>query len=143
MATTDILSGLTAAQIRIDAGLTQANIQQISMIASNGGSTLATGVIGYVYCQFAGTITSATLMADAVGSIVVDVWKIAFASFPPTITNSIAASDLPTLSSAQSMQDSTLTGWTKSVSAGDVFAFNINSVTSIKEINLTLLITTS
>lgn len=141
MTTTDILSGLTASQIRTDAGLSQANAQQISMTASNGGSTLVTGVIGYVYCQFSGTITSNILMADASGSIVVDVWKIGYGSFPPTVTNTITASAKPTLSSQQTSQDSTLTGWTTTVTAGDVFAFNVDSVSGVDEITLTLLVT--
>jgi hypothetical protein len=143
MTTTDVLSGLTPAQILADAGISQANKQQISMTASNGSSTLATGVISYVYCQFSGTITSSLLTADASGSLVVDVWKINVGSFPPTVTNSITASALPTLSSAQISQDSTLTGWTTTVTAGDVFAFNINSASGIKTATLTLLITTS
>lgn len=141
MATTDILSGLTALQIRQDAGLSQANIQQVSMVASNSGSTLNTGVVGYIYCQFAGTITDVYLFADQSGSIVVDIWKLAEASFPPTVANTITASAIPTISSGIVYHDSTLTGWTKSVNVGDVFAFNVNSVTTITKLTATLIIT--
>lgn len=143
MATTDILSGLSAAQIRADAGISQANLQQISMTASNGGSDLNTGVIGYVYCQFGGTITSAILMGDASGSVVIDIWKAAYGSFPPTNANSITAAAQPTLSSQQTSQNSTLTGWTTTVNAGDVLAFNVDSVTGIAELTVTLLVTTT
>lgn len=143
MTTTDILSGLTAAQIRADAGLTQANIQQVTMVASNAGSVLNTGVVGYLYCQFGGTITDVYLFADQTGDIEVDIWKIAVGSFPPTITNTITASDIPTITAGVEYHDSTLTGWTTAVSAGDVFAFNIDSVTSIQQITCTLVIATS
>lgn len=143
MATTDVLSGLTPAEILADAGISQANKQQMSMTVSNGGSVLATGVIAYIYCQFQGTITSATLMADASGDVVVDIWKVGYGSFPPTITNTITAAAKPTLSSQQTSQNTTLTGWTTSVTAGDIFAFNIDSVATIKTLTITLLITTS
>jgi hypothetical protein len=81
------------------------------------------------------------MLADQSGSIVVDVWKVAYASFPPTVTNTITASALPTITSAQKSQNLTLTGWTTSVSAGDTIAFNVNSATTITRLNMLLAVT--
>jgi hypothetical protein len=115
----------------------------LGITIDGGGSAPTTGVKGYLYVPFACTINSVTLAADQSGSAVIDIWKVAYASFPPTVTNTITASDLPTLSSAQDYQDSTLTGWTTSVNAGDVLAFNVNSASTLTRINLVLKVTRS
>lgn len=107
------------------------------------GAAITTGVKGYLYIPYACTITSVVMLADQTGSIVVDVWKVAYASFPPTVANTITASALPTISSAQKSLDSTLTGWTTSVSAGDTIGFNVNSATSITRLNMLLKVTKS
>ena len=62
------------------------------------------------------------------GSAVVDVWVDSFANFPPTDADTITASAPPTLSSQVASEDATLTGWTVSLSAGDVLGFNLDSV---------------
>lgn len=115
------------------------DIGVVGIAIDGAGSAITTGVKGYVYCPFAGTISSATLIGDQTGSIVIDVWKLAFStSALPTVSNTITASALPTISSAKAATDSTLTGWTTSVSAGDVFGFNVNSCTTTTKANLIL-----
>lgn len=113
----------------------------IYFTADGAGSVLTTGVKSYIYISVPCTITSSTLLADQSGSCVVDIWKAAYSSFPPLVANSIVASAPPTLSSAQKSQDTTLTGWTTPINAGDVLAFNINSATSVTRINLALKVT--
>ena len=120
---------------------TNIGLGTIGITIDGGGVTPSTGVKGYIYIPYACTINSVTLMADVSGSCVVDIWKVAYASFPPTVANTITASDLPTLSSQQNSQDTTLTGWTTSVSAGDVMAFNLNSASTLTRINLVLKVT--
>lgn len=118
-----------------------ANLQvtALTYVIDGGGSAITTGVKGDLLIPFACTINSATLQADQSGSIVVDVWKKAYAtSSPPTVGETITASALPTLVSAQSSQDATLTGWTTSVSANDMFRFNVNSATTVTRATLTL-----
>lgn len=111
----------------------------IGITIDGGYSVVTTGSKGYVYIPFACTIVSATLLADQTGSIEVDVKKCAYGSFPGTA--SITASTPPTLSSAQSSQDATLTGWTTSVSAGDVIEFYVNSASTITRATLILKVT--
>lgn len=110
----------------------------IAFSRNNNGTVLPTGVAGDMHIPFACTITGATLLADQSGSIVVDLWKLGYSSYPPTVSNTITASALPTLSSATKYQDTTLTGWTTAVSANDVIRVNINSVSSITRFLLTL-----
>ena len=84
------------------------------------------------------TISQVTLLADQVGDVELDIWKAAFASFPPTVDNTITADDKPTLSGAQSGQDSDLTGWTTAIAAGDVLRFNVDSAATITRLTIAL-----
>ncbi len=79
------------------------------------------------------TITSYELTADQSGSIVIDLWKNTYTNFPPTVADSITASAKPTLSSAQKATDSTLTGWTKTLSAGDYILANVDSASTLEK----------
>lgn len=99
---------------------------------------LLTGIMGDMTIPFACTLTGVTLLADQSGSCVVDIWKDTYANYPPTISDTITASALPTISSAVKAQDNTLSGWTTSVSAGDILRFNLNSVTSITRLAVCL-----
>lgn len=103
----------------------------VGITLDGGGSAIATGVHGFVQVPFAGTITKSTLLStDASAttcSIVIDVWKDTFANYPPTNTDSITASAPPTLSTDNEVEDATLTGWTTSVSAGNIIGFNVDS----------------
>lgn len=127
--------------------LTLANINGTNGIGytiDGGGAAIATGVAGTgVQVPFACTITSATLLADQTGSIVIDIWKDSYANFPPTVADTICASAKPTISSGVKSTDSTLTGWTKTIAAGDILYFNVDSVTSIQTVTLTLTVTKS
>ena len=93
---------------------------------------------GDLTIPFACTITEWTLLADATGSAVVDIWKDTYANYPPTIADVITASAKPTISSATKGQSSTLTGWTATITAGDTLRFNVNSVSGINRLTLSL-----
>lgn len=94
----------------------------------NGGLPLvaADANIVYVYCPVAGTVTSASLLTiGGPGSCVVDIRTGAYGSFPTA--GSICGAAKPTISSGLSALDTTLTGWTTSVAAGDFIAFVLQS----------------
>lgn len=114
---------------------------EIGITIDGAGSEIADGVKGFVRIPYACTITGVYLMADQSGSIVVDVWKDTFANYPPTVADTITASAKPTLSSAISGSDTTLTDWTKTVSAGDVIGFNVDSCTTITRLTLQIVTT--
>jgi hypothetical protein len=110
----------------------------VGITIDGGGATITTGVKGYVRVPYSGTIISATLMADQTGSIVIDVWNDTLANFPPTDADSITSSAPPTISTATSSEDTTLTGWDPAIVAGDILGFNVDSVTSIQRVTLIL-----
>jgi len=119
------------------AGLGGATVS-ITFIIDGGGSAITTGEKGHLRIPFACEIERVTLLADQSGSIVIDIWKDTYANFPPTDADSITASAPPTISSAQKSEDSTLTGWTKTISAGDILAFNVDSCSTITRVTLAL-----
>lgn len=128
-------------QIIGDGGGASTTTSSIEFIIDGGGSTITTGIKGDLEIPFAATITAATLLADQSGSIVVNIWKNTYANYPPVVGNKITASAPPTISSATKAQDTTLTGWTTSISAGDTLRFNVDSVTTITRVVLSLKIT--
>lgn len=119
-----------------------AQIANLEFVIDGGGSVLGTGLHGYLRVDFAGTIQQSTLLADQTGSIVVNIWKTDYASFAPgthpVVGDKITGSAPPTISAAAKALDTTLVGWTTAFAAGDIFAFNIDSVTTITRVTLAL-----
>lgn len=114
----------------------------IGYAIDGGGAVITTGQLkGCLLVPYDCTIESVTLLANASGSIVVDIWKDTYANYPPTNADSICASAKPTLSSAAKSQDTTLTGWTKTISAGDVLVFNVDSASTVQHVTLVLKVT--
>jgi hypothetical protein len=113
----------------------------LAFVFDGSGSTLTTGIKGDISVPFACTITGVRLLADQSGSVVIDIWKDAYANYPPTVADTITASAKPTITVATKSEDTTLTGWTKTVAAGDTLRFNIDSVTTLTRVLLTLTVT--
>jgi hypothetical protein len=124
------------------AGVNATPITAIGYAINGNGNVISTGVAGPgLRVPFAGTITSVTVLADQSGSIVIDIWKDSYANYPPTVADSIVASAKPTLSSATKYEDTTLTGWSTSISAGDVLRFNVDSASTVQEVVIILEVT--
>ena len=103
-------------------------ISALEFIIDGGGSVITSGNKGYLQIPFNCVINQSTLTATPSGSLVVDIYKCTYAQFDGSSTHPVAgdkitASAPPTLSSATKAQDSTLTGWTTTLSAGDILEF--------------------
>ena len=85
----------------------------------------------YQTCPVAGTIVRIRIYASASCSAVVDIYKDTWANYPPqggSPSDSIVnGGTKPTLSSSDHSEDTTLTSYTTSVSAGDVFVGNLDT----------------
>lgn len=133
----------------VTAALMNAHVRdELNALASKGivigfgsisGGVIGTGVHYYISVPASVKITGWVLLADASGSMVIDVWKDTYGNFPPTVADTIAGSEKPTLTTQQRNEDLTLTTWTQNVDAGDVLAFKVDSCTTIKAAVLTLL----
>jgi len=110
----------------------------IDFILDGGGAPIPTGLRGYFSLAFPCEILQVTMVADAMGSIQVDIWKSTYATFPPDIIDSIVAGNYPTISSAQKSQDLTLTGWDTTLNAGDILAFYVLSTSCITNCTISL-----
>lgn len=96
----------------------------------------------YTVAPVSGTIQSAIALGDGgtlgSGSMTCEVWK--SAAGLPTVANKISASAPITLSLANSSLDTTLTGWSKTVTAGDRLAFKLLTSTILTWIGVYLTI---
>jgi len=118
----------------------------IGLTIDGSGIELTTGYKGFIRVPYACTITKATLLGDISGDIVIDLWKCSYADYDAGVTHpvdgdSITSATSPTLSSATKSEDSTLTDWTTSITAGDIIAFNVDSITDITKVTLILEVT--
>jgi len=115
--------------------------QTLTFVIDGGGSAITTGIKGDIEVPFDCTINQVTLLADQSGSIVVDIWKDTYANYPPTGADTITASAKPTISATTKSQDATLTGWTTSITAGDILRFNVDSAATVTRVTISLRVT--
>ncbi len=135
---TRFINGLTANTF---SATTYQNLPTGTTVGSFGitidgaGSVITTGVKGYSVLPYNAIITGWDIVGDVVGSCVIDVWKASSGTIP-TVANTITGTEKPTLSTQQINSDNNLTSWTTNVSLGDVIAFNVDSATTVKRVNL-------
>ncbi|MFZ9878121.1 MAG: hypothetical protein ACO3EG_06145 [Chitinophagaceae bacterium] len=113
-------------------------IGTVTLSLDGGGSAITTGPKAFTTVNYNGTIDSYTLIADQIGTLVIDVWKDSYANYPPTDADSITNGNEPHLTSAIKYTEAT-TGWSStSISAGDVLYFNVDAASTIEKATLTL-----
>lgn len=110
----------------------------IELLLSAQTYTIDTGIKGFVEVPFDCEIVQATMIADIVGSIVVDIWKTNYGSAPPTNTDSITGATPLTISASIKTQDTSLTGWTTALSEDDILAFHVDSASTIQRVMVSL-----
>jgi len=110
----------------------------IEVFKDNNGTVFSTGIVADIQVPFACTITGVFLYVNPSGSMVLDLWKDTHAQFPPTDADSITASAPVTVSSAEKASDTTLTGWTTAIAAGDIIRVNIDSVSAVTRFTLAI-----
>jgi|SRR6185436_11292570 hypothetical protein len=84
------------------------------------------------------TITQVTMLGDPSGSAVLDLRKATFANYPPNAGNSICATAKPTIVAGIKYQDNVLTGWNKSVLAGDIVRLVVESTSGFTRLSLSV-----
>jgi len=125
-------------------GQAKANVvstRAIGVTFDGGGSAITALSKADVRVPYAATITAVTMLADQVGSIVVDIWKDTYAAFPPTVGDSITAAAKPTITADDQSVDTTLVGWATAITANDCLRFNVDSCATITRCTLILTVT--
>lgn len=122
-----------------DHGLPAAPGQFVCGFDANGFALFA-GKMQDVIVPHDGTITGWTLLADVVGQATVDIWKTTYAAYSagshPVVGDAITGSAKPSMSGAEKATSTTLTGWTTSVSAGDILRFHLDLAATITRLVL-------
>ncbi len=118
-----------------------ARLGVVGATKDGGGVALTTGKVGgYATVPYSGTISAWSIGVDT-GTITFKVWKVASGTAVPTSGNSINTSGVA-LSSNTYIRSTTLTDFTTTtVTANDIFAFNIEAVASATQATFTLEIT--
>jgi len=119
------------------------SVAVINFVIDGAGVEITDGIKGDIRVPFACTVNAWTLLADASGAIVVDVWKDTLANFPPTNADSMCSGKEPTIAaSGTNAEDTAITDWTTDdITAGDVLRFNVDSCTTITRCTLALKVT--
>ena len=132
----DITDAATArANIGAGTGGGSVSIISIGITVDGGGSNPVTagsksGITRRI--PQAGTIIGWTISADQIGDIEFDVFlDDPTSTYPPATSIVAAAPPELTGGTEEFAEDTTLTGWTTAVSAGDMFAFGITSTSGV------------
>jgi hypothetical protein len=96
------------------------------------------GTVGYVVMPYDGTITGWSITANVSGNIQFDIWKATNAIPTAANTQIPLAANRPKLTAQQYVNSTTLTGWTTSFLANDVYGFYVDSASTIKNATLTI-----
>ena len=119
---------------------TLAVVKTEKLAVFNIPGTADDGTVVDSYIPVDATITGWIISTTgAACSAVVDIWVQPYADFPPEDAQSIAASALPTLSTAQMNKDTTLTGWTTAIAADSFIRANLDSSDCAGNIQVTII----
>lgn len=109
----------------------------INYVVDNGSVAMTTGKKGYLTIDVTGEIESYILISSEVGNLEVDIKKSTFSDFPNT--SSICGGNFPTLSGTNKSSDVNLSGWSKTLNAGDILEYEvINTSTAITRFSIAL-----
>lgn len=111
-------------------------IRTINFVIDGGVNTISTGSKGYLTLDFDGKITGWTIVSDVSDTVIIDVKKSSYSTYPNT--TSIAGTQKPALVAAQKNKNTNLTAWSTSLLAGDILEFYIETSGSSRKIMLSL-----
>ena len=107
-------------------------------IASSGAITVPAPDVPIVIATTCTLQEVIILTQGGTGSCTVDIWKAPYASYPPTVANTIAGGTPPAISSDVTYQNNTLTGWTTSFAQNDVVMFHLSASNTFTQIAIQL-----
>ena len=144
--TGDVTAGPAGSPSASVAATLKANLKigSFGVTVDGVSSVIQVGQTGFVTMPYNGVITGWSITTNVSGSIQFDVWKDALIDTIPTVADSIVGGVYPTLTTNQLATSTSVGSWTTAFSAGHVFGFYVNSVSStIKNATLTIRCTKS
>jgi len=109
----------------------------IEVIVDGAGAAIEPGEKAEVLVPFAGRVDRVRLIADQVGSAVVDIVRSTFTD-PPGSGTSITAAAKPELATAARYDDAVLTDWTRDLDVDDVLGVIVEEATDVERLTLVL-----
>lgn len=109
----------------------------INFVLDNGSNDITSGVKGSLGLDVSGRIESWTLVSENEGSIVIDIKRDKYDTYPDNLT-SIVGSEYPKLSTQKKNRDESLSTWTTDLVAGDILDFSVVSCSGIQKCSLFL-----
>jgi len=113
----------------------------LEYVIDAAGAAISTGVVGDLEVPFDSYIEEVELLADRSGSIKIDIWADTYGNYPPTNADTITGGAEPEISAGTKDKDTTLTGWTRSLTKGQTLRFNVDSCTTITRVTISLKVT--
>ena len=115
----------------------------LMVVFDGGGSVIGDATQIDLVVPYNCTIKEAYALADQSGSATIAVWNDTLGNFPPTTADNITAGGI-IISADDNIQDTSLTGWTTSLTEGDVLRFNMSGAsTAITQLTAQLMVTKS
>lgn len=111
------------------------NYGTFGITIDGAGNVITTGFKQYLIVPYNCVVIGWYIIANAVGSCVIDVWKDVTI---PTSGDSITGTEKPTLTGQQTNSDSSLSTWTTTVNANDIIGFNVDSISGLSKITLVI-----
>lgn len=114
--------------------------QAIAIAAGSSTTAPSWGVICSFRMPFDGAWTkwSLTCPYNTAPVVTLDIWSDSYGNFPPTVADSICASDKPKVAGTPKNESTALLGWEKRFSAGDVIYVNLQEARDCFGFTLTL-----
>ena len=108
----------------------------INYVVDYGSSTITLGDKGCLAIDVTGVIESWVLVADKIGSLVLDIKKSSYTDYPNVTT--ICGGVRPSLVNQNKNTSDNLSAWNKVLNAGDILNYNVISATGINKFSIAL-----
>lgn len=109
---------------------------QVTIQIANGGSAITASQYGVVRIPNTFTVTGWDIVGEPSGSVVVDLWTDTYANFPPTVADTCAGSEKPTLTTAIKNQDVSITTWNTTLTNAYYLKWNVDSATTVTNVSV-------
>ena len=108
----------------------------INYVIDSGSFAMTAGNKGSVTIDVSGVLENIVILSDQQGSLTLDIKKSNYYSFPTF--SSIVGGVYPQFSNARKVRDDVLSGWTKTIVAGDILTFDVIAVNNINRFLISL-----
>ena len=108
----------------------------INYVVDSGSFPMVAGNKGSLTIDVSGILENIVILSDQQGDLTLDIKKSNYSTFPTF--SSIVGGVYPQMANARKVRDDVLTGWTKTIVAGDILTFDVIAVNNINRFLISL-----